>query len=426
MLPRLVAIACALSVLTGCDGAIEGGGPGGAGGSGGTGGSGGAAGASGTGGSGGGMPACGNAGWTTYGADAARTFATDGCIDGPLTMAWHYVPTAPSGRTTNGIHGIVATSDGVYLQWMATDPPYTGTTAMDRISLDGQRVWTYDSGTDTNLGHWPTIAGSAVLVNDDGLRWLDMATGSVAHSTGVDWWGQTATDGQRLYVVNRWYVDGPALFLAALEPAGGMQLWQQNHGGAYRASQDTLGAIALAGGQLYYAANYTGTVPMGIATGLFAFDPATGMQRWYKAVMPGSPISADADHVYVIEGSMLVARRATDGEIAWSAMGSSQQAPVLAAGNVIVGGFGGITAYDAQTGTQKWNAMSQASFGNGLAAALSSSTLVVTTYQGITVLDLATGAVKWSGTTSGAMNPIIVGHRLYVTTSDGVSAFDAQ
>src|SRR5690242_15233791 len=196
MLARLVAIACALSVLTGCDGAIEGGGPagggggtGGAGGSGGASGSGGAAGASGSGGSAG-MPACGSAGWTTYGADAARTSATDACIDGPLTMAWHYVPTPPSGRTTNGIHGIVAQSDAVYLQWMATDPPYTGTTAMDRISLDGQRVWTYDSGTDTNLGHWPTLAGGAVLVNDDGLRWIDVVSGSVTHDTGVDWWGQ--------------------------------------------------------------------------------------------------------------------------------------------------------------------------------------------------------------------------------------------
>ena len=39
------------------------------------------------------VPSCGNDARLTYGHDAACSFASDGCITGPLTSSWSYTPT---------------------------------------------------------------------------------------------------------------------------------------------------------------------------------------------------------------------------------------------------------------------------------------------------------------------------------------------
>src|SRR5262252_6446422 len=101
-------------------------------------------------------PACGEGAWATYGHDARRTFASDACTKGPLSVAWSYAPEPSGGRTFEALFHAIGSADGVFLQWMATDPPYTGTTAADRVSPEGKRVWTWDSGTDTNFGNWLT------------------------------------------------------------------------------------------------------------------------------------------------------------------------------------------------------------------------------------------------------------------------------
>jgi hypothetical protein len=94
----------------------------------------------GDGGAGGSGPACGTGEWTTWNHDAQRTGASDGCVNGPLTTSWRYVPTAPTGRTFKDVWSIAAQTDGVFLQWSASDDPYLGTTAADRVDLTGKQV----------------------------------------------------------------------------------------------------------------------------------------------------------------------------------------------------------------------------------------------------------------------------------------------
>src|SRR4051794_39003967 len=58
---------------------------------------------SGAGGVGGAAPKCGTDGWLTYGHDARRTSASDGCVNGPLDTSWRYAPAPPAGKTSKDV-----------------------------------------------------------------------------------------------------------------------------------------------------------------------------------------------------------------------------------------------------------------------------------------------------------------------------------
>jgi outer membrane protein assembly factor BamB len=380
-----------------------------------------------------------------------------------MSVKWHYAPTAPVGKMFEAVYRAVAQSDAAYLGWMATDPPYTGTTALDRIDASGAKVWTWDSGSDTNLGNWPTIATGFVAVNDDGLYLLDPANGMALHNAGVDWWGQTIADAQRLYVVNQMQADGPGLLVCAVDSTT-MSIWKQNvHQECGHGWGDVMGGLALDAGVLFYAPQYVVNDPdagvASIASGVFAFDAATGTPKWNKPTTPASAISAGGGRVYLVEPTNeLVARSQTDGAIAWTAnlaadggaATAGSQAPVLAMGLAIVATSNGIKAYDAATGTLKWTSPVIApaysfpsAVGNGcggtvpqggarvtsMAAALASGLLVVTANDGaIKFVDLATGADKGAITRDGgfvgAHDPVIVGKRLYVVDATGLVALE--
>jgi hypothetical protein len=399
------------------------------------------------------MPSCGSDAWVTYGHDARRTFATDACIQGPLTMGWRYDPAPASGQTLRGVFHAIADSRGAYLQWRASRDPYLGTTAIDLVSTTGMRTWTFDTGTDSNLGNWASLWMGTVLVNDDGIYMLDAASGMRVRDTGVDWWGQTAPDPARLYVVNAAHIDGPGLFVGAvdmmLQPA-----WQANQYGMCRIdATDLNGAIAVDGGTLFYAPKYT--TGMGVHlpfdTGVYAFDGAAGTMRWSQTTTPSSTVSAGDGHVYLVENAnTLVARNQSDGRVAWMAtvMGAGTQAPVLAAGRVIVAGSAGVMAFDAATGMPAWTAAmisaseppTTTSFTGGcaglvsvggpiltsMAAALGSNTLIVTARDGVHVLSLTDGTDRWHGAIAGAMgavhDPVPIGNVVYVTDSMGLMA----
>jgi hypothetical protein len=418
----------------------------------------------GTGGTGGSAPSCGTSGWLTYNHDAARTGASDGCVDGPLTTQWRYVPVPPATRTFKGVFNAIAQSDAVFLSWGASDDPYLGTSAADRVDLTGARVWTFDSGTDSNLGTWPSVALGSLVLNNDGIFYLDPATGMKTAGNGVDNWGQSLTDGTSLYTVNDGHVDGPGIYVGAFDSTC-KQLWTANTYGMCRIDAgDIAGGIALDGGSLFYAPNYSpgAGVTLGFASGVYAFDPTTGKQQWFQATTPTSSISASDGLVYLIEnGDQLVARKQSDGTIAWSATttGAGTQSPVLAAGLVIVATAQGVATFDAKTGTAGWTAAvtgAQAQAGNlmfsggcvagsgqwtgnnfgtsvptaTLAAALGSGTLIVTAPDGVHVLSLATGAESWKGVISQAvgavMNPTIVGKAVYVVDSGGLLALQGM
>ena len=418
----------------------------------------------GTGGTGGTAPSCGTDGWLTYGHDARRTSASDGCVNGPLTTSWRYAPAPPAGKMFKNVFNAIAQSDAVFLAWSVVRDPYLGTTAADRIDLTGQRVWTFDSGTDSNLGNWPSVALGSLILNEDGLFFLDLKTGMKTAGNGVDNWGQSLTDGTRIYVVNDSHVDGPGVYVGAYDGQC-KQLWAANSYGKCRIDAgDLAGGIALDGSSLFYAPNYSpgAGVTLGFSSGLYAFDPAMGTQQWTQAATPTSGISAGSGLVYLIEGGTdLVARKQSDGTKAWSAatMGAGTQAPLLAAGKVIVAGAQGITSFDAKTGTPGWTApvMGAAAqafnlmFGGGcvagsgqwsanefgtavatatLAAALGSDTLVVTATDGIHLLSLATGMETWKGMPAQAMgsvsNPVVVGNMVYVVDTSGLLALTAK
>jgi outer membrane protein assembly factor BamB len=403
-------------------------------------------------------PACGTGGWLTYGHDGARTFASDACINGPLARSWAYAPAPPTGRTLNAVQHALATSTAVYLQWAASDGMYVGTTAVDGLSPAGARLWTFDSGTDANMGNWAsvgspvTVDGSVVqslVADDDGVYFLDLATGKSRAGTGVDWWGQSIPDASGgVWFVDTSKSDGPGLSVGQLDSAAKMA-WQQNKQGTTCGDSlsDQMGGIALDGGVLFYAPFYVagGSVQPTFKSGLYAFDAVTGAPKWNVATTPSSVISAGNGLVYGVEAGALVARGQSDGSSQWSKplSGAGVQAPVLAAGLVIAASATGVSAFDATTGSPAWStpitgaaaapwvgtltngcAGSQNEGGavaTSIAAAVPSGTLVVTASDGVHVLSLTTGQDKWHGPVTGAVNavhdPVLVGDMVYVVDS---------
>lgn len=398
-------------------------------------------------------PSCGTGAWLTYGHDAERTFASDGCVKGPLAVSWTYTPTPKANHTVNAVHHALAASDAVYLQWAGSDDPYIGTTAADRISTSGTRVWTYDSGSDANMGNWASVSGSNLVIDDDGVYWVGIADGTSTVTTGVDWWGQTIADSAGgVWFVTTSKSDGPGLFVGELD-ATAKVLWSQNKQGTQcgDALGDKMGGIAIDGGVLFYAPQYSvgGTVQPTFASGLYAFDAVTGTPKWNVPTTPASAISAGNGLVYVIESNAVVARSQADGSVTWTKplAGAGAQAPVLAAGLAIAAGSAGVSAFDAKTGADAWSTPltgaaaksytmvitngcsgSQnlgAAIATTMAAAVPSGTLVVTASDGVHVLSLETGTDTWSGKVPGTTNvvhdPVIVGKSVYVVDSPPAS-----
>ena len=395
-------------------------------------------------------PSCGTSGWLTYGHDAARTFASDGCITGPLTPSWTYAPTPKTNAKVNAVYHALAATDAVYLQWAGSNDPYIGTTAADGVSLTGTRLWTYESGSDANMGNWASVSGANLVLNDDGIYWVSLKDGTSAKTTGVDWWGQTIADNAG----GAWFVttsksDGPGLFVGEIDVTAKV-IWSQNKQGTAcgDALGDKMGGIALDGGVLFYAPQYSmgGTVQPTFKSGVYAFDAVAGTPKWkVDTTTPSSTISAGNGLVYLIESGNVVARKQTDGTVAWTKplAGAGAQAPVIAGSIVIVASTQGISSFDAKTGAPGWSAPitgaaaqaysltitngcsgSQnlgAAIATTMAAAIPSGTLVVTASDGVHVLSLETGQDKWSGKIAGAKytvhDPVIVGKNVYVVDS---------
>jgi outer membrane protein assembly factor BamB len=152
--------------------------------------------------------------------------------------------------------------------------------------------------------------------------------------------------------------------------------------------------------------------------------------------------------LYLVESAngttSITARKEADGSAAWTTPVDtpSVQAPVVAAGLVIVATQNDVRAFRASSGQLAWTAANisahttappqDKSFNNcpqstlhvafmletTLAAAVGSNSLVVTASDAIYVLSLDDGSVLWHGTpgsvTGPTRNPVIVGHTLYV------------
>src|SRR5262249_10592111 len=158
--------------------------------------------------------------------------------------------------------------------------------------------------------------------------------------------------------------DGPGAFVGAWDVAKGL-LWKANQqGGCQPAIGDENGGLAVDDGVGYFAPRCglgsmtrvtedagTPALPSGVC----AVDGAAGTKKWSVPTSPRSGISAGDGRVYLVEpGPALVARKETDGSVAWSTpladAGASSVAtapPLLAQGLVIIGTSQHVLAFDA-------------------------------------------------------------------------------
>jgi hypothetical protein len=381
--------------------------------------------------------------WTTYGHDVRRTSASLGSVTGPLSLSWSYVPQGTTGHALSSVESAIGTVDGIFVRTtLSTNIGYGASPAMDRVSPAGAHVWTYTVGSDADFGDWASLMGNRVIINSDGTRFIDQASGRSLHGTGVDTWGEILSDSNTLYYANDVQIDGPGVYAAAYDTAFKAR-WIANKFQTCRGSAAAMaGGLALNNGVLFYAPAYnvgltTTTLPF--ASGVFAFNAATGARQAYHASTPFSRMSADDSHVYLIENlHTLVSLAQSDLHVIWSATiaNPGEQAPVLANGLVIVGTATGVEAYNAATGAKSWSSAAlngvathwyggtqggncgyvqiPTAYGatSTIAAALGSRTLIVTASDGIHVLALATGADLWHGRPAGITgivgNPVIV------------------
>jgi outer membrane protein assembly factor BamB len=379
---------------------------------------------------------CGTSAWSTYAHDAARTSASDGCIDGPLRVAWTFAPKPIATRRASVEHAVVDTS-GVYVKALSGPAP-----VLHALDDRGEERWTFDSHADVVRATWPTIAPHTVLVNDDGVYAIDIETGK-NRGTEIDIWGDSLTDGTRFLVTNTWQEDGLGLFVGSYDLSGA-PLWKQNKMyGARGIAVPNVGGLALDGGALFHAANYG----FPYRSSIDAYDPATGDRRWHVATVPQSAPSAGDGQIFVIERwgggagerarDRLVARAQTDGAVAWSreVEGARGPAPLLAGALVVVHARSGVYAFDRATGTPAWSVplvrgAPPDSWSTTIAAAMGSQTLVVLTGDALHVLALSDGAPVWTGSPKpGARSldsPAIFAESLFVVADGTLLRLDPQ
>jgi outer membrane protein assembly factor BamB len=303
------------------------------------------------------------------------------------------------------------------------------------LDLDGTLRWEHDTRTDLHFAFWPIVTGSLAGINDDGTFFLDPASGKMVHNLGLDSWGQMSTDGERLYWTNTWHVHGPALYIMA-SSAKAEPLWKASrYGGTSPMDMmDDLGGVTLDHDTVFQVANYK----FASFSGLAAFAPATGQERWRRPAMPVSFVSAGDGRLYGVERwqreRRLVARSQRDGEVAWSTpvKGAQGAAPVLAQGLAVVDSEPGVVvAVDAATGQERWRAdtgvkhTTQVGHETTLAAA-ANDTLVVTAGKEVVLLALSTGEVRWRGAVAEHVlhSPILAGGRLYAVAGGEILALE--
>ncbi len=366
--------------------------------------------------------------WTTYGHDPARTGASTESCRGPLKLLWRFK--APSIVAS---HAIV-TKDAVYASGQAGDAP-----ALLRVSLSGKPGWSFNSRADVTRGRWPNAALGHIILNDDGFFWLSPQTGKRFGPHWLDLWGQTLSDGKRLYAVNELHLDGPGVFVGAFD-ASVKPLWKANKYIEKHGRLDVLGAIALDGGTLFQAAHFRGAA----LSGLFALDPSTGKRRWAQRVYPDSAVSAAHGRLFLAEMSpdskvALFSRKQSDGSVVWSVPvdDTDHQAPVIAGDRVIsYGPKTGIVARDAKSGKMLWKSglimpgKDRPGYSTSLSAALGSRTLVAASGPELAVLSLDTGKVQWKGNIDSTLgnlhSPVIAGGRVYVVSHGSVLALSCK
>jgi len=418
--------------------------------------------------------------WPTIFHDAQRTSASrDGYITLPLTAAWSYTPTPNTGwefKQDSYITNLIATPQAVY-QHYYVDPVglVKPKGAIDKITLNGQRVWTNQSlGLNSDGGHHLALGSGMVYFHEDYLTMLRENDGTrYSTSFGIDVWGNIIADQGIFYTANCDFRDGAGIWVGAFT-APMQPIWKQNYYGDQ--SDPSLAdlidlnrsSLVLDSGVLYFAPLYVQLkeLPLPFLSGIYTFDAATGNRGWFVETYVTAPISM-GQYLYSLEDSNfvwtgiggwltmsadathLIARNKTNGQIVWSRKiagfeafsqmnGSAlshpwYQAPVVANGLVIVANAYEVVAVSESSGEFVWRHPLQGVFPltqlsirwwrtdwsnyTVMAAALASNTLVVTANDGIHILSLENGSDLgvFYPAQGRYINPVIVANRLYVT-----------
>jgi len=370
---------------------------------------------------------CGADGWTTYGHDAARTSASGACLRPPLAARWRFDPPhAPGRREATAAHAIVD-GDVVYVEGTLGDAP-----ALWKLDArTGAAAWTFDSRADIPHRMWPTLAPRTVAMVDDGIFFVDPETGK-NRGRALDAWGESLTDGERMFVMNTWQADGDPPYVGAFD-LDAHPLWKRDrmrHARGYRPPD--VGGVAMAGGVLVHASNQAQR-----GAHVAAFDAVSGVRRWSVDTTPESAPSIGDGRVLMVERwtaakvDRLVARSLQTGEVVWARELARARgpAPVIAGPLAIVHGEQGVLAFDRATGEPAWSApIARTTPGTQgvttLAAALGSGTLVVCAGGRVHVLRLTDGSIAWSGSPApgakGVDSPVVSGGALYLVADGAV------
>jgi hypothetical protein len=371
--------------------------------------------------------------WIMFAHDPQHTSASAASINGGLKQVWRYNPIPLAGNTFGGMYNAIATTTSVYTRWSQFGTHvFDGGPSSDGLTTSGALMWDYVEHRDFEEGHWLSAFSGGVVFQDDGEPLIDVGTGKLKKwlASSFDVWGETITDPSGFYGVNTFLADGPDLFVYQINNSGAFG-WKALQQKSVKYAMDSVGALALSNGTLFYAASYSDPSPN--TSGVYAINAAIGAVTGHVLTTPSSPMSADSSNIYLLENSSLVARSQATLAQVWSASLPFGMIgpPVIANGMVIVANFNGVEAHDQATGKLLWTSKVQPS-GNGqqptaMCAALVSNTLVVTSFDGIHLLKLSDGSEIWHGGPTGTGNPIIVndpavGVTVYVTDANGVIA----
>jgi outer membrane protein assembly factor BamB len=385
---------------------------------------------------------CGSGAWAMFGHDGARTSASDGCVEGALKSTWTFRPLGLCGyKAANGrVQHAVADGEAVFASGDCAGAP-----AVWRIDpAKGTTVWTM-SRADYSRASWPALAGDRVVSSDDGVFFIDRATGQWK-GRELDIWGESIVDGDRYFVDNTFQLDGAGPFVGSFDSAA-KWVWKASvfYGGRGKNIAD-VGGIALSGGIIVHAA---AAGPRGAPT-LSAHDAENGERKWSApGVWPESAPSIADGKAFTLErwpkenDDRLVARDLASGNVAWSVMSGWARGapPAITPKLVIVHARDAVRAFDRSNGALVWSTPLPRSTPlvqsmTTLAVALGSDTVVVTTEARLAVLKLADGKEVWSGpavTGNGAIcgSPIVVGKSVYVairtlTNMGSLVRFDPQ
>jgi outer membrane protein assembly factor BamB len=376
-------------------------------------------------------PPCGAEGWTTYGHDAARTSASQGCVEGALHATWSFAPRSSVGMVSYATRAI-ADGDAVYVAGALGPVP----TLWRLDATTGKPTWSYDSRTESVRGGWPTLAAGHVYLVDDGVNVADALTGA-GHRAELDAWGESVSDGKHLFAENDWYLDGYGLYVSAFDLDLKL-LWRRDYNALARGVMvPDVGGIAFDSGLLVHAAQHGALTGSGVS----AFDPETGERKWRVAVSPQSSPSLAAGRVHVVERwpgervDRLVARQLVDGTLAWARPLADARgpAPVIAGHLVLVHSASQVLAVNETTGEPVWSVplpriTDGTESGTTLAAATGSGTLLVVSGTQVHLLRLEDGVETWAGAPVPKAHkiegPVVMGRVVYVVADGRVVRLD--